>query len=484
LIRFERVSFRYGPSTGNDILHEIDISIERGEWIAVTGANGSGKSVFCKLMAGLHSPRYGNILIEGEDPRKAVGSNGSPSVGIAFQNPDSQFVTSSVKRELLFGLGNIGVIGMEAEDRALRAASLFELEHLLERNPHMLSGGEKQRLLLACIWAMRPEIVILDEPFSFLDAASRQSALDTVRRSFHDEGKTVVWTTLDPAELELADRVIYIEKGSIAFDGDPVGALDAIPQGVLIDRGPGSSEGIQRDRDEESSEAVPGSGEGVEPEPPVALIEEAILSYGDEGFRLDVPSLEIRKGEALGVLGPSGSGKTTLLLGCSGLMSLEQGRLALFGEPVAKRSDFPAGRIAFLFQSPEVGFFAPTVAEEIALGHRRFGDGRPDEEAAREALTSVGLDPDSFMKRSPFHLSQGEKRLVALASQLVLPAELLFLDEPALFLDGGARKNLCEAIDGLITSGSAIAIASHDTPFIESLSTIVVTLADGSILPR
>ena len=471
MIRFEAVGFGFGRQSGRNILNSIQFTIEDGEWVAVTGANGSGKSVLCKLMAGLYRPDSGDVLIDGTDPRGAAGPGGGPSAGIAFQNPDSQFVTSTVRRELLFGLENIGLEQRERESRVREAAALFELEPFLKRNPHMLSGGEKQRLLLACIWAMRPSHVILDEPFSFLDADGRRRALETVRRTFHDEGRTVVWATLDPGEIELADRVICLDGGAIVFDGDPVEALSAIPDGILTERkstGPrGSRDGsIAGGTDHPLSDAgLAASG------PSVMRLENARISYGEAGFGLDITELALGKGEVLGLLGPSGSGKTTLLLGCSGLMPLERGRLTLFGENVVERRNFPAGRVAFLFQSSEEGFFAPTVAEEVALGHSRFGDGRSDEEAARDALARVGLDPDRFMSRSPFHLSQGEKRLVALASQLVLPAELILLDEPALFLDGRARACLLQAIYNLISRGVTIVVASHDALLIESLAT-------------
>lgn len=476
MIRFEKVGFGFGRPSGGNILNSIQLTISDGEWVAVTGANGAGKSVLCKLMAGLYSPDSGSVLIGGKDPRAAAGPDGGPSVGIAFQNPDSQFVTSTVRRELLFGLENIGMGEAERESRALEAAGLFELEPFLGRNPHMLSGGEKQRLLLASIWAMSPRHFILDEPFSFLDAAGRRRALETVRRTFCDEGRTVVWATLDPGELELADRVICLGGGGIIFDGGPTEALDAIPDGVLTGRRlAGRKDGSGRIADDRPGPSYPDSGR-ADSGPQVIEMENALISLGEGGFELDIPELALGKGEVLGLLGPSGSGKTTLLLGCSGLAPLERGQLKLFGEPVASRKDFPAGRIAFLFQSPEDGFFAPTVAEEVALGHRRFGDVRTDEEAVRDALARVGLDPDSFMKRSPFHLSQGEKRLVALASQLILPAELVLLDEPALFLDGRARDRLLEALDNLISRGVTIAVASHDTSFIESIATRTIIL--------
>jgi energy-coupling factor transporter ATP-binding protein EcfA2 len=500
LIRLDRVSLSIDQSR---ILHDIDLTLRDGEWIALTGRNGSGKSMLLRLMAGLIEPSSGRVTVDGMHPLSEAagggphgsGNAGAPfdlpggthgdsesagglPAGIAFQNPDSQFITSSVAREVRFGMENIGIGSEEIESRFREAIERFALEAFLDRNPHMLSGGEKQRLLLASIWSMRPRHFLLDEPFSFLDEEARRSALETVRRTFHDKGRTVVWATLDPEELSLADRVICIDGGCIVYDGLPEGAEAALPEGVLAGDMP-----VRRARPSDAS--AEGTAAAVAVDTPetgeqmrgpnesrgahtILRMDRALLAPVGGGFTLGIPELFLRAGETLGVTGPSGSGKTTLLLGCSGLLPPREGSLTLFGERIRSRKDFPAGSVAFLFQSPEDGFFAPTVGEEVALANRRFGSGRADEEAAREALERVGLDPDIFMERSPFHLSQGEKRLVALASQLALPARLFLMDEPTLFLDGMARARLAAALDRLAAEGATIVIASHDTRFIQS----------------
>ncbi len=462
MIRLEAVSLSIDRT---QILREIDLTVRDGEWIALTGRNGSGKSMLLKLMAGLLMPSSGRVTVDGSPPRSGeeVGAAGELPVGIAFQNPDSQFVATSVAREVRFGMENLGFERAGIESRLVETAERFALEALLDRNPHTLSGGEKQRLLLASIWAMRPRHILLDEPFSFLDEGSRRSALETVRRTFRDEGRTVVWATLDPAELSLADRAICIDDGRIVYDGPTAGAEAALPDGVLAGD-------------------MPAAGDSGRPADGSSILEmrQAVLSPGAGAFGLTVSELSLGEGETLGVTGPSGSGKTTLLLGCAGLLPPSAGSVKLFGRSIGSRKDFPAGRVAVLFQSPEEGFFAPTVGEEVALANRRFGEGRTDEEAARDALGRAGLDPDLFMGRNPFHLSQGEKRLVALASQFALPARLFLLDEPTLFLDGAARVRLAEALDRLSASGAALVIASHDTRFVTSRSGRNMELARGS----
>ena len=504
MIRLDHVSLILDQS---HILHDIDLAVHDGEWVALTGRNGSGKSALLRIVAGLLEPAAGRVTVDGtalfggSSGGGGGGSGGlccgsdSPGdlpVGIAFQNPDSQFITASGAREVRFGMENLGFDSAEIDKRFHEAVERFALAPFLDRNPHMLSGGEKQRLLLAAIWAMRPRHILLDEPFSFLDAAARRSALETVRRTFVEEGRTVIWATLDPEELLLADRVICIDGGGIVYDGSPGGASAALPDGVLAGDMPAAraitagepageahARGEGEARDGDISRQGPEAARGGDP---ILEMDRALFSPRGGDFTLSVSGLSLHGGGTIGVTGPSGSGKTTLLLGCSGLLPPREGSLTLFGKRVRSKKDFPAGRVALLFQSPEEGFFAPTVGEEVALANRRFGTGRTDEESAREALERVGLDPDIFMKRSPFHLSQGEKRLVALASQLALPARLFLMDEPTLFLDGAARARLAGALDRLTVDGVSLVIASHDTSFIESRAERRITLAAGTCL--
>jgi len=490
VIRLRDVSFAFPGSGQPDFLERLNLDVRDGEWVAVAGGNGSGKTTLCRLMAGISKPREGSVEVDGADPacaREAPGSargpaEAVPAVGIAFQNPDSQFVTPSVEREILFGMENLGIGSGEMSSRLAEAARAFALDRLLPRNPHTLSGGEKQRALLACLWAMGPRHLILDEPFSFLDAPGRLAFLEALRGSFRREGKTIVWSTIDAGELALADRVIYMEKGKVRFDGAPAGLAGSIPRGdlqsSLVDRAPDAKPPAENAR---SGEHGAGSRSGAFDPAAIVELKEARFSPGEGEFILDVPSLSIRQGERVGVRGPSGSGKTTLLLACAGLLPPRSGTASLFGRRVASKRDFPAGRAAFLFQSPEEGFFAPTVREEVALAYRSLVGGAGETEAVSRALSDAGLSPETFLGRNTFRLSQGEKRLVALASVLVFEAELFCFDEPTIFLDGAARRRLRAALDRLSAHGATIVVASHDADFLGGCADRIVDLEKGKI---
>jgi len=476
LIRLDNVSFAFPDAARREILKGITLAIGDGEWVAIAGGNGSGKTTLCRLLAGIYRPRAGTVTVDGTDPARAsVDSRRAPPIGIAFQNPDSQFVTSSVERELLFGLENLGTGEDEMNSRCAAAARSFSIEPLLARNPHTLSGGEKQRLVLACLWAMGPRHLILDEPFSFLDSRARNAFLQALGDSFAREGKTILWSTVDAEEMMLADRVIFMDAGEVRFDGAPGDLARSIPALDL-------ARSLVR-RDVEGGPPGSPSPRGRRGgEAPVVEMREARFSPGGNDFALDVSSFSVASRERVGICGPSGSGKTTLLLGSAGLLPPASGEVALFGARVSSRRDFPVGSVAFLFQSPEEGFFAPTVREEVSLACRSLAGSGDKSDAAARALTDAGLAPELFLDRNPFHLSQGEKRLVALASVLVLDARLFLLDEPTIFLDGAARLRLLSALERLSARGAATVVASHDRSFLAGCTDRIATLEKGRLL--
>lgn len=480
MIRLQNVSFGFAGTDARAIIRGANLAIADGEWVAIAGGNGSGKTTLCRLVAGIECPVSGAVLVDGADPfLRRLAPAVSPAVGIAFQNPDSQFMTSSAEREMAFGMENQCMEVPAMESRLSRAAEVFRLADRLRRNPHTLSGGEKQRLLLASLWCMEPRTLVLDEPFSFLDRDARAAFLEALRTSFRREGRTIIWSTVDAAEIDLADRVIFLDGGEILFDGPPGGLAGSVSRERLETalvypaaggNGPTGAAGPA------------GARRSAEAAAPLVDIRGASFSPGGE-FHLDVPAFSVAAGERIGVSGPSGSGKTTFLLACAGLLPPREGTVSLFGRRVASRRDFPAGRVAFLFQHPEEGFFAATVREEVDFAHRSFrGDAAPDgAEAAARALDAAGLSPDEFLERSPHHLSQGEKRLVALASVLTLEAGIYLLDEPTIFLDGGARRRLAAALARIESRGAAIVVASHDDSFLRSRSDRVVALEAGRL---
>jgi energy-coupling factor transporter ATP-binding protein EcfA2 len=497
------VSLPSGSPQAKSILENISISLQAGEITVIVGGNGSGKTTLLQTLAGLIQPDSGRVAIA-ESPR----DGSEPVLALLLQEPDNQFVASSVLSELRLGWNRW--VGEEATNgsRFKEAIARFELKPLLERNPHRLSGGEKQRLALASIWLARPDILLLDEPTTYLDSASRQRCYEIVAE-LNSDGTTVVWATPGGQDLTQADRVIWIEQGRIRFDGrwpDLFRCVDletavVVPPPVVSlainlvgDRGisdleiladrlvqlagekSGSESNFSTSR-ELSHDSGPAGSFAADP-PPLIRLDRVSFAYTDEdvirGINLEVPA-----GRCLGITGPNGSGKTTLLHLAAGTLNPTRGGIYRRYETIAE-----AGRqnVFFLFQSPERMFFAETVQEELAFGLQQLGVGRQDRAIAIEqGLVEAGLEPDGLMDRSPMTLSFGEMRRLALALFLTLKPRVLLLDEPTACLDVPGRDRLRLILNKFLADGGTVMVTSHDLDFVLEVADRLIHLEAGQV---
>lgn len=221
LISVQNVSFRYQEDYPY-VLNEVSLTVQKGEWLAIVGHNGSGKSTLARHLNGLLLPEKGDILVEGYNSRDEESIwEIRRRVGIVFQNPDNQFVGTSVRDDVAFGLENNGVPRDEMIKRIEESISKVKMEQYFDQEPHRLSGGQKQRVAIAGIIALRPSIVILDEATSMLDPAGRKEVLETMRELKEKEGMTVISITHDLEEAAKADRMIVMNKGQVIDEGLP-----------------------------------------------------------------------------------------------------------------------------------------------------------------------------------------------------------------------------------------------------------------------
>ncbi|MGI6635951.1 MAG: energy-coupling factor transporter ATPase [Christensenellales bacterium] len=220
-LALDRVTYQYDQG-GKTAVKDVTLSIGRGEFVALLGHNGSGKSTIAKLLNGLYTPTKGTVRVSGMDTSdsKLIWEI-RRRAGMVFQNPDNQIVATRVRDDVAFGLENIGVPSDEMPGRIDKALSDVNMTAFADRAPHLLSGGQKQRVAIAGILAMQPEALILDEATAMLDPSGRKDVLDTVKRLNSELGITVVWITHFMEEATQADRVVVMHEGTIVMDGTP-----------------------------------------------------------------------------------------------------------------------------------------------------------------------------------------------------------------------------------------------------------------------
>ena len=428
------------------VLHEVSLTVERGDWIAVTGDNGSGKTTLLAALGGVLALRSGR-LERAPNQRTAL----------LLQEPDNQLVASSVRRELALSVPR-DVDEHSRQARIDAAIDRFELKALLDRNPHRLSGGEKQRLALATVWLESPDVLLLDEPLAYLDDEMRERVITFVR-DLNAGGVAIVWATPGGDDVSLARDVIVLREGRISVASDrgwrPAGPPRRASHRVRR-REWRAREGLLADRTRDTSERER------------LRLESVTFAYNGTPVFSDL-NVEASPGECVGIAGRNGSGKSTLLLLAGGALQPASGRVV---------RDTREHGVLYLPQSPERLFFAETVMEEVAFGLERRGVAR---EAARErasaALAHASLDPERFASRSPFELSVGEMRRVAFAIAFALEPDLLLLDEPASCLDDAGLTVIDDLVGHATKRGAAVLMASH--ALLKSACDRILTLQDG-----
>jgi energy-coupling factor transporter ATP-binding protein EcfA2 len=431
-------------------------------------------------------------------------------IGMVFQNPEDQIVSTIVEEDTAFGPENLcfnpGLIRERVE-------SSLKSVHMLEqrtRPPHLLSAGQMQRVALAGVLAMRPDCIIFDESTAMLDPRGRQDVLNDMRK-LHEDGRTVLFITHFMEEAARADRVLVLDQGALMFDGTP-GALftklDLLkkcgleqPVTLQLLNGIRSASpllsSLSTDFEKALLEIPHFSGNTPAHTPlisksqsePLIVVAHLSHTYAQgtplANVALQDVSLEVTQGQAHGFAGATGSGKSTLLQHLNGLFRPQSGQIRIgpfsLSDP---KLDIKALRryAGLVFQNPEIYFFEQYVGDEIAYGPRLLHGKEGLRERVRQAMTLVGLDFEKFKDRVTYTLSGGEKRKVALAATLALQPNLLILDEPTAGLDPASRRNLHATLKGFQNNGIELILSSHSMGDITELTRNLTIMFEGKAL--
>lgn len=493
----------------------INFDAGKGEIVAIAGRNGSGKSTFAKILNRLLAAIEGTVVITGMDATDSENTlEIRKNVGMVFQNPDEQLVGSIVEEDVAFGAENIGVPAKELRERVDEAILMAGLGDVGKKRINDLSGGEKQKVSIAGVLAMKPKCIVLDEATSMLDPSSRSQILDIMCELREKYGLTVIMITHIMEELLLADTIYVFDQGRIVLKGDRDKVFAdkeiledmglEIPVVLNIARALYKKGVVNTYRLYSVDEILKNIKKNhphsfmldkMEPEirketvkvnPTKAILMNSVtFGYGGKDVLRNV-SLTISKGDYVAVVGETGAGKTTLLQLIPALLKPTKGEVYVDGVDVwDKTTDKKKLRckIGYLFQYPEQQLFGKNVYEDVVFGPRNVGISEIQAESrAYEAIKLVGL-PDSIYDTPLNKLSGGQRRRVALAGVLAMKPEYLILDEPTAGLDPEGRKNMLDIIDALHReAGMTVIMITHDADFVACRANRVVALDNGRVI--
>ena len=492
ILKIEGLNFTYAGAT-SPVLSDVSFSVGRGEFIAVCGATGSGKSTLLRMIKRELTPegeKSGKITVCGTPQDELSPLDASKKIGFVFQHPEQQIVCDKVWHELSFGLENLGTPSDVIRRRVAETASFFGIDGIFYKKTSELSGGQKQLIALASVMAMRPEILLLDEPTSRLDPIASAEFVSTLKRLSRETGVTVVIVEHALGELlGISDKLLVLDGGKVSVFAPPrdaiakltvetvkktlptapkvylsLGALGDCPLTVAEGR-----EFIEKNY-KNDVRSLPESARERSDEPALEM-KNVFFRYGkDEKDALHGMTLKVNAGEIFCVLGGNGSGKTTALGVCSGILRAFSGEVRVFGKKLKeyKNQTLYKNCLSMLFQDVQTVFLKNTVREELeSVGGKNI---------------DLPYDITHLYGKHPYDLSGGEQQLVALGKVLLTHPRLLLLDEPTKALDGAAKEALAGVLKDLKKQGITVVIVTHDTDFAASVADRCAMFFAGEVI--
>lgn len=533
MIRIENLIHKYdfwesdNRKIKKTVLDGVSFDIPSGQFLAVLGPNGCGKSTLARHLNALLLPDEGTVWIDGKntsdqqalwDIRKAVG--------MVFQNPDNQIIGTTVEEDVAFGPENRCVSSEEIRARVEQSLSAVGLLHKRKTSPSRLSGGQKQRVAIAGVKACQTSCIVFDEPTAMLDPAARRKVLELIRYLNKEAGVTTILITHHMDEVVDADSILLMDHGRIIKRGTPAEIfmdpellksvkLEAPQVTELADRlhKRGFPVRIPVLHEEELTDAVVSvftnvfpselnaghtgqigqnrqsrctekSSEGI-----IFRVERIGYTYGfgtvNECNALKDISFDVHKGECIGLIGASGSGKTTLIRHLNGLLKADTGEIYFENQNIYDRKynlTQLRKEVGLVFQYPENQLFGRTVLDDVCYGPMNLGMSRKEaEQSAKACLELVGIDENHYAS-SPLDLSGGEKRKAAIAGVLAMNPKVLVLDEPAAGLDPATKHKIFDMLIRLKKELQiAIILVSHHMEDVAEYTDKVLVLENGTL---
>lgn len=510
MVQFEikDLNFSYPTGKNRQVLKNINLTIEKGQYVTVCGRSGSGKTTLLKHLKTVltpHGRRNGEIVFEGQKLENVDLRAQSYKIGYVMQNPDNQIVTDKVWHELAFGLESLGMDQKTIRLRVAEMASYFGIQNWFHKDVNELSGGQKQLLNLAAIMAMQPSVLILDEPTSQLDPIAASDFLNTVRKINRELQTTIIITEHRMEDIFYAsDKVIVMENGEIIADDEPreIGKFLEKENNEMFCAMPTPMQvyyGVQNSLKcpltvREGGEWLSKLYEGKElikvavSEGEIFCeddIEDAAVEIKEAWFRYEKNTPDVLKGVSLkvpkeklyAIVGGNGTGKSTTLKVMAGICKTYRGKVFINGKKLEKyrSGELFRNNLVMLPQDPQSLFAKKTVKEEL----EEMLSQKDDKQLAEIARI---CEIEELMKSHPYDLSGGEQQRVALAKILLTNPKIILLDEPTKGIDSFFKLKFAEVLKKLKKQGVTIIMVSHDIEFCAKHADIVSMFFDGNIV--
>ncbi len=512
LIEVTNLKYRY-PHTEDLALDGIDFQVEKGQFIGIAGENKAGKSTLCQAFAGLVPTMFrgaygGKLLIDGAEAAKTPIAELCQKVGLVFQNPFNQLsgAKDTVFEEIAFGLQNLGIPREEIFKRVEENLKLLDIEEYRDRNPFDLSGGQTQRVAIASILAMEPQVIVLDEPTSQLDPQGSEEVFRVVEK-LAKTGITIIMVEQKMEKLaSYCDKILLLHKGKqIAYDTperifsrDDLEELGVKPpvytqvcRALEVSRIEGEDRlypvtlaQMERLRDQFPPKLSGRTFVNGEQE----IDGQAVFQIQDLKFHYlpDIPVIEhldlCLDARPTAIIGQNGAGKTTLVKLLKGLLKPNAGNIFFEDEDISQKTVAQlAGKVGYVFQNPDDQIFKNRVMEEVMVGPLNLGKSREEaQKLAADALEMVGLMDAA--EENPYDLDLSERKMVAIASVVAMDTKVLILDEPTIAQDAKGRVVLGRIVRTLSKKGKFVLAILHDMDFVAEYFERVIIMAHGKVL--
>lgn len=495
MIKIKDLTYYY-PETSRPALENINLTINEGDFVLIVGPSGCGKSTILRTINGLIPNFYGGkikgeVLVKNKNIKDISKNELFKTVGFIFQDPEKQSVYNTIEREIAFGMENLNMDITRMKKNIAEVSNLFNLDFIKEKSINNISGGERQKVEIASVVAMDPEVILLDEPTSQLDPISADEILNAINKLNKDMGKTIILVEqrLDKS-FDIVDKILIMQDGRIINEIGKeeiniyIDKINFLPKVSIIFKEAGFKAvplNIKEAKKIIANKNVPNKRDSniKSFKDEILKVEDLYFEYSPNRAILKNINFNLHKGEVLGIMGHNGAGKTTLSKILVGLIKKFKGKIILNGKEIERLNDVERVKsIGYLAQNPTLYFGRDTVFDEVSYSLRNIGDF--DREKVIELLKKFDLY--EIMDKNPRDLSGGQKQRLAIACTVVTKPDILILDEPTRGIDIYHKIEIGNFIKEYASLGKSVIIITHDSDFVGDFCDSTMIMHQGEIV--